>query len=365
MKLTTINFAVLVVLAAGVLSSCAVLGGKPPKCDLENADCRRWTYSAPSKYWPAPTVDDGVVWKELKAIDFTVKSKNPKAVELGRTLFFDPRLSSDGTISCASCHQPEHGYADTTAVSTGILGRQGRRNAPSLLHLYVEKQDSYFWDGRAETIEKQAVMPINDPNEMNIDLNHLPNLVKQLGYEKYFQAAFNREISLETIGQALAEYEKTLRPQKTRFDQFLEGNANALTDEEIWGLHLFRTKGRCMNCHYGEAMTDGKLHNLNESYYGRKQQDLGRYEITQNPDDWGKFKTPGLRNLSQTKPWFHHGLYVNLRGVVNIYNMGMPNAKVPDDAPEIAKQNHLDPLIKPLKMTREEMNAMTRFLEAL
>lgn len=353
----------LILLCLFSLTSCVVM--KPPQCDLEQPDCLRQTYAAPSRYWPKPTVDDGVEYKELKATNRTVFIQNKKAVELGKTLFFDPRLSSDNTISCASCHQPQHGFADTNKVSFGVMGRTGRRNAPSLLHLYAGKQEGYFWDGRAETIEKQAVMPIADTNEMNMPLNRLPERLYQLGYEKDFQEAFNAPIDLETIGQALAEYEKTIRPEKTRFDQFLEGSFSALTDQEIWGLHLFRTKGRCMNCHYGEAMTDGKFHNLNETYYGRDFQDLGKYEITQNPDDYGKFKTPGLRGLNKTKPWFHHGLYVNLRGVVNIYNMGMPRAKVPDNADEIHKQNHLDPLIKPLNMTREEMNALTKFLETL
>lgn len=353
-------------IAVAALNSCGitVLPHQSKPCDLSEAACLREIYSQPSRYWPAPHVDEGVAFSELQPL---MGSKRPQSSEaeitLGEALFFEKRLSADGSIACASCHQPEHGFADGTATSAGVFARQGRRNATSLLHL-SQNQQLFFWDGRAKTLEQQALMPLTDPNEMDMTLDAIPGILEKAGYTPMFQTAFGKEIDLDGLAKALAAYQRTLQPQPTRFDAFLLGNQTALSDLEIQGLHLFRTKARCMNCHSGQMLTDGKMHNLNQTLAGRKWQDFGQYEVTGQKADWGRFKTPSLRNLSMTKPWFHHGLFVNLQGVVAIYNLGMP-LRAAEGAPEEAHQEHLDPLIKPLGLTPQEREALTRFLETL
>ena len=289
--------------------------------------------------------------------------EHPEQVALGKALFFEPRLSDDGQVSCASCHLPYQGFAEKSAVSTGVYNRKGRRNAQALLHLGAA-QSRFFWDGRAASLEQQALMPLTDPVEMNQDLAKVPSILKQAGYEPRFQVAFGEGINIAAVAKALSEYQRTLRPESTPFDAFLLGDSQALSDVELQGLHLFRTKARCMNCHTGQMLTDGKMHNLNQTLAGRKWEDFGRYEITQNVDDWGKFKTASLRNLSKTKPWFHHGLFVNLQGVVAMYNIGMREG-IHKDEPAESHRPHLDPLIQPLNLSPEERRAVTRFLETL
>ena len=335
-----------------------------PQCDLQLSDCLRTVYSGNSLHWPKPTIDTGVAFAELQPLSPTqTPPQHPKQVALGKALFFEPRLSADGQVSCATCHLPFQGFAEKSAVSTGVYNRKGRRNAQALLHLGMA-QSQFFWDGRAITLEQQALMPLTDPVEMNQDLEKVPHILQQAGYEARFQEAFGEGINIGALAKALSEYQRTLRPEATRFDAFLLGNQQALSDQELHGLHLFRTKARCMNCHTGQMLTDGKMHNLNQTLAGRKWADFGRYEITGDTEDWGKFKTASLRNLSQTKPWFHHGLFVNLQGVVAMYNIGMREA-VHKDAPAESHKPHLDPLIQPLQLTPDERRAVTRFLETL
>lgn len=331
--------------------------------------CLREHYTQPTTKWHTPTIDDGINWTELAPITPYKPTPPTPLAELGKALFFEKTLSSNGQIACVSCHDPDHAFADPRTVSLGVFDRQGKRNSQSLVHLGLggQKSHGFFWDGRATTLGKQVLMPLTDPAEMDITLDSVPTRLANAGYLPRFQVVFGEEltdIDISQVSQALSTYLLTLRPTPTRFDDFLNGNPTALTDSEILGLHLFRTKARCMNCHFGQALTDNQFHNLNQTLAGRKWQDFGKYAITDNPSDFGKFKTPSLRNLSVSKPWFHHGLFVNLRGVVAIYNRGMtiPSTK---NAPPIAHENHLDPLIKPLNLTPDEMDALTAFLMTL
>lgn len=330
--------------------------------------CLRTHYIKPTAQWHAPTIDEGVNWAELAPI-----TRNPTPptllVKLGQALFFEKALSSDQTIACVSCHDPAHAFADPRTVSLGVFGRQGKRNAQSLLHLGLDAPvpNGFFWDGRASTLDEQVLMPLTDHNEMDITLDSVPTRLVNAGYLPKFQMVFGErltDIDISQVAQALTAYLHTLTPNPTRFDDFLNGDSTALTDTEILGLHLFRTKARCMNCHFGQALTDNQFHNLNQTLSGRKWQDFGRYANTNNPSDFGKFKTPSLRNLSVSKPWFHHGLFINLRGVVAIYNRGMSLSPT-KDAPPIAHEDHLDPLIKPLGLSTDEMDALTAFLMTL
>lgn len=171
-------------------------------------------------------------------------------------------------------------------------------------------------------------------------------------------------ITIENVGNAIAVYERTLVPSTTRFNQFLKGNYNALSDKEIFGLHIFRTKGRCMNCHHGVALSDSKFHNIGLSFFGRKLQDLGRYEITKDKKDLGAFKTPSLIHVSKSAPYMHNGILPSLAGVLNMYNAGFPTT-----LPKASKDNPLapttTPLIKPLNLTRDELDALLAFLQTL
>lgn len=329
--------------------------------------CLRNHYQKPSSQWHPPTVDEGVVWLELAPIVIDDKPPTPIAI-LGRQLFFETALSSDGQVACVNCHDPQHGFSDPRTVPIGVYGRQGSRNSQSLIHLGLSpKSQGFFWVGRVRSLSEQVLMPLTDPNEMDITLQSVTIRLNQKGYLPKFKSVFGETltaIEIDQVAQALNAYLITLTPVRTRFDEFLLGDSAVLSDSELLGLHVFRTKGRCMNCHFGITMSDDKFHNLNQTLAGRPGQDFGKYAVTGDAADFGKFKTPSLRNLSSSKPWFHHGLFTNLRGVVAIYNAGMtiPSAK---NAPAIAHENHLDPFIKPSALNDEEMGTLVDFLMAL
>ncbi|MEF9476563.1 cytochrome-c peroxidase [Chryseobacterium sp. 1B4] len=220
-------------------------------------------------------------------------------MELGRMLFFDPRLSGSGQISCASCHNPETAWSDGSRVSVGHNKQTGTRNAPSLINIGYAK--SFFWDGRAATLEEQVKAPIESPVEMNLHMSMAAkNISKIEEYKPYFVKAFgNGEVTEEKISKAIATFERSLVSPPSRFDQFVSGKKDALTDSEINGLHLFRTKANCINCHNTPYFSDQKFHNLGLTYYGTQYEDLGRYLVTERNEDIGKFKTPALRSCRE------------------------------------------------------------------
>lgn len=330
--------------------------------------CLRQAYARPLAEWPAPQVEGQVAWREMAAAQAPdLPSTLPyPMLKLGIRLFFDPALSASGKIACASCHRPQHAYADTLAVTPGHQGRLGRRNAPALVG--VAGASSLFWDGRAPTLEHQALGPIADLAEMAMELKELPAKLAAIpGYAEEFAAAWgDGAVTLARIQGALAAYQRTLAPERTAFDAFLEGNSKALDDKQLLGLHLFRTKARCMTCHSGPALNDNEFHNLGLTYFGRKYEDLGRYNVTGKNEDVGKFRTPTLRNVSRSGPWMHNGLFGSLRGIVNMYNAGMFHPK-PANAAQ-AKDPRFpvtSPLVKPLKLDERELQALEAFLKTL
>ncbi|KAA0130558.1 cytochrome-c peroxidase [Chryseobacterium sp. SN22] len=319
--------------------------------------------------WPKPQIDYGVKWKEFAPIrrdSAYFREQEKPTVILGKMLFFDPKLSKSNQISCSSCHDPEMGWSDSRRVALGNNHLLGARNTMSLFN--IETRKSFFWDGRAKTLEEQAAGPLGTHHEMAMDVTALPSKIQAVkGYRQLFKNAYGNEtVSYEKIVKALADFQKTVRSQPSRFDRFLEGRYDALSDEEIYGMHIFRTKARCMNCHSGQYLTDESFHNIGLTYYKRKYEDLGLYQVTGNKEDVGKFKTPQLRDLLLTRPWMHNGLFNDLEGVVNIYNSGM---HMNDPSDEKKKQDPLypstDPLLKPLQLTKEEKKALVSFLEAL
>lgn len=336
----------------------------------DEQDSLRAQYSKPVSQWPKPTIDSGVKWTEmssLPAIDsnyFKIMAE-PK-VMLGQLLFFDPLLSGSNQVSCSSCHDPEISWGDKRAVALGNDHLQGNRNTPSLLN--VAERKSLFWDGRAATLESQIDGPITAHHEMNMKPEALPKkLGKIKGYRELFLKAYGKEkITYPQIVESIGEFERTIRSRRSRFDRFLDGETKVLDDQELQGLHLFRTKARCMNCHNGKYLTDEEFHNIGLTYYKRKYQDLGRHLITGKKEDVGKFRTPSLRDVMHTGPWMHNGMFDSITGVVNIYNSGM---HMIDPTEAQAKADPLypktDPLLKPLKLTSAEVKAVVAFMNAI
>ncbi len=333
-------------------------------------DSLRDLYSKNIKLWPKPTVDTGVEWTELMPLpdfdsSYFALIERPDIV-LGKMLFFDPLLSGSNQISCSTCHNPQNSWGDKLSTSIGHDHQEGKRNTISLLNVHARK--TFFWDGRATTLEEQVKSPIAAHDEMAMDPKKLPGkLRKYKGYKKLFKEAYGTEkFNFDHIAQALAAFQRTISSRQSRFDRFLKGEYKMLNDQEIRGLHLFRTKARCMNCHYGQYFTDEEFHNIGLTYYKRKYEDLGRYHVTGNVDDVGKFRTPSLRDIMNTAPWMHNGLFDNITGLLNIYNSGMqmntakPEVKALDPMAPVT-----DPLMKPLKLSKQEIQDVIAFLGAI
>ncbi|PUZ20934.1 cytochrome c peroxidase [Chitinophaga costaii] len=332
-------------------------------------DSLRTLYAQPSRYWPVPDVDAGVPWQELDSLpDAPLKplaDSLKDLIALGKLLFFDPRLSSSGQISCASCHAPDLSWADGREKAVGHDQQVNQRNTPSLENVWYFKK--LFWDGRSSGLEDQVFGPVNNAKEMHGDMQLLPSKLKAIkGYQVLFRDAFaSDKITAPRIAKAIATYEQTITSRKTRLDLFLAGYKNALSDGAVRGLHLYRTKARCMNCHYGPLMTDNDFHNIGLTYYGRLYQDLGRYNVTGRAADVGKFKTPSLRDVIRTRPWMHNGLFDDINGVINMYSAGMPQPKPRPDQLGDTLFPKTDPLIKRLNLTKVEKEDLIEFLNAV
>lgn len=344
-------------------------------CDEQAANykaCIAQQYRQPVAQWPAPKVDTDVDWQEMAALPAHAPAppenpfSEPKAA-LGKKLFNDPTLSRSGQIACASCHEADMAFADGRRVSFGHDRQSGRRNAPSLV--MSGYSTALFWDGRGGNLEQQAMHPIVDPVEMAFDI---PQLLQRLNtdtaYREQFAQVFGLgQITTQQTAQALATFQRTLvsATRNTPFEQLLRGRPQRMSEEQLYGLHLFRTKARCMNCHFGPALSDEQFHNVGLSYYGRKYEDLGRYEVTRKPEDVGAFRTPSLRLLMKTGPWMHNGLFVNMEGTLAFYNMGMPrprpNAQQVDDPLFPRTSDRL----KALNMDKDELRALRSFLDTL
>lgn len=337
----------------------------------QEQDSLRYLYTRPITAWPKPTIDSGVTWTEFRSLpkvdsNYFALMESPEVV-LGKTLFFDPILSGSNQISCSSCHNPQTSFADKLTAPIGHDHLEGTRNTPSLLNVYARK--SLFWDGRAQTLEEQALGPIEAHHEMNMELTKLvPKLKAIAGYRTLFKKAYDMEddFSMPEIMKALAAFQRTLTSRRSRFDEFLDGNYKVLNEREIHGLHLFRTKARCMNCHHGQFFTDESFHNIGLTYYKRKYEDLGRYEITKNPDDVGKFRTPSLRDVMNTDPWMHNGLFWDMTGLLNMYNAGMQmNTATAEQKKADPLYPVTDPLMQKLNLSKEEIQDLKAFLESI
>jgi cytochrome c peroxidase len=272
-------------------------------------------------------------------------------VKLGRRLFFDPILSSDNAVSCASCHDPAHGFAGPAPRAVGVGGKQGTRNAPSLLNRAYGK--AFFWDGRETTLEGQALQPIANPVELGSSVSQaLERLRAHPEYPALFKTAFPDGLTEVNLARALASFERVLLTGNSPVDRFRTGTIQSLNDSERHGLWLFESRGGCWRCHAGRNFTDEEYHNTGVSW-GKAPLDLGRHELTKQEADRGRFKTPTLRGLAATAPYMHDGSMATLDEVVEFYNQGG------------GKNPHLDPSLAPLNLSKQDMRDLVAFLKAL
>jgi len=257
-------------------------------------------------------------------------------VALGRRLFFDRRLSRDGTLACASCHDPKRSFSDGRAVARGINDAVGTRSAPALINRGYGR--SFFWDGRADSLERQALQPILNPIEMGLTETELE---RRTG------------MKVVDVTAALASYVRTIRSGDSRFDRYSSGRTAALDSIEKAGLQLFRGKGGCSACHIGPNFTDENFHNTGVAWQDGRLVDEGRFAVTGNLQDHGAFKTPTLREIARTAPYMHDGSLATLEDVVDFYSEGgRPNP-------------NLDPQIRPRRFSDEEKHALVAFLKTL
>jgi cytochrome c peroxidase len=328
-------------------------------------------YARPVEEWPAPVLFRDADFTEFASLDILTRpTEGPDAlrVELGRRLFSDPSLSGSGQLACESCHNRRLGWGDGLPVSFGDSRKTGKRNAPSLFSAGYKK--ALFWDQRAKSLEVQARGPILSPVEMN---NHsVDQMVARVAADPVYRKGFERlekngGPDAEAVFSALAAFQRTLE-RPTRLDRFINGRHDALDPEQVWGLHLFRTKARCANCHNGPLLSDGKAHNIGLSFYGGRLSDLGVHEVTGERADAGAFATPSLRHVGRTGPYMHNGLFPSLSGVLRLYQIGggrTVSGDAPADDPLARAAREKSPLIQPFHLTGEERRALVRFLEAL
>lgn len=326
----------------------------------------REAYTKPVGAWPEATLDPGVKpTAELVPLDREPHGIASPRKALGKKLFFDPLLSASNQISCASCHDPDLAWGDGRGQSFGHNRQLGKRNAPTLLN--VGQWDHFFWDGRAASLEEQVFGPIQDHLEMNQDLGEMEEELNAIrGYREAFREAYGVEkITRHDVARAIADFERTIRSRVSRVDRFINGQSDALTDNELRGLHLFRTKARCLNCHHGPLLSDQQFHNNGQHLMGRPQQDFGRYHVTRDTSHLGQFRTPSLRDIAYTGPYLHHGNIQELREVLTMYDSGMPqiiSRSTRDSATVIPTH---DPLLRPLGLTKHEIDDLVAFLRAL
>jgi len=271
---------------------------------------------------------------------------------LGRRLFFDPVLSVDRTISCASCHEPEHGFAGREPLSLGVNGQRTTRNAPTLLNRAFGRH--FMWDGRFTTLEQQVLQPIANEKEMGLAIDEaLTRLGADASYAEAFDAAYDDGLTEDNLARALASFVRRLLIGDSPIDRFRSsGDHAALTPLQRTGLWVYESKGACWRCHTGANFTDEDFHATGIGAVDGEPA-AGRYAVTGEPADRGRFKTPTLRALSFTAPYMHDGSLATLRDVVEFYRRGgNPNS-------------NLDPHLKPIELTEREVDALVAFLEGL
>jgi cytochrome c peroxidase len=278
------------------------------------------------------------------------------AAALGRKLFFDPILSRTKKISCASCHKEEFAFSDTSAISLGVHNRKGVRNTPSAMNMSL--QVAFFWDGRATTLEQQALIPLQNPIEMDMPLaTAVWRLQNNAYYKTAFLTIFNEAPNANNLAKALSAFERTLETGDSPFDDWrLNDNEAAVSESARRGFTIFNTKGRCIQCHFGPDFNDVEFRSIG-LYDGKKMSDSGRACVTKKVNDLGRFKIGALRNVAITAPYMHNGMFKTLRQVIDYYND--PDKIVPYSI-------NRDTLLKtPMNLTEREKTDLENFLVSL
>lgn len=331
----------------------------------------------------APAGLDPVVWAAYIPAD---NQMTPERVELGRKLYFDTRLSADNSVSCATCHDVTRGFTDQRAVSEGIKGQHGKRNAPTTLNALLLQ--SFFWDGRSPSLDNQAKMPILNPVEMGMpdEAAALKAIRDVPEYKDGFKKAYGREMNYEDLGRAIAAFERTLVFVDSPFRRFLNGDGKAISAEAQAGFELYNGKARCAACHpmnpSNPLGTDNRFHNvgvsarhqnfdglvktalkvleegasekkLDELAVATDLSELGRFMVTRNRSEIGSFRTPLILNVGVTGPYMHDGSMATLWDVIDHYNRGGE------------ANSYLDGGIEPLALSEAEIDQLVAFLFTL
>ena len=288
-------------------------------------------------------------YKRPSSIPFP--ADNPYSAEkaaLGKMLFFDPRLSKSRNITCATCHNPSFGWEDATKTAVGAQNTHLTRHSPTILN--VAWGERFFWDGRAQTLEEQAMGPIESNVEMNLPIEEAVKRLKKVdSYQQWFTKVFGSQgITGENITKAIATFERTVVSGQSPFDLWVEGDQSAISAQAKRGFTLFNGKARCSLCHSGWNFTDNRFHDV-----GIDTKDEGLKGITGNIKDTSAFKTPSLRNISQRAPYMHNGSLATLSQVIDHYITG-----------GLSRQS-LSPLMQPIPLTSQEAEELKAFLLTL
>jgi cytochrome c peroxidase len=287
----------------------------------------------------------------LVALDYADTPPKPEVLSLGRALFFDPILSVDHTVACASCHDPAHGFADTAPLSLGIRGQQAVRNTPSLFNRGFGKH--FSWTGKASSLGEQVLLPIENPLEMGSSpALAVEQLKKDPTYAARFQGAFGTAPSVESLSAALSTFVARIHNGDSAVDKFQAGDFNALDDQERAGLWIYESKGGCWRCHTGPNYSDEEFHATGIGAHDNEAT-AGRFEVSSDAHDRGRFKTPTLRGLTFTAPYMHDGSLATIEDVVDYYSRGGNACK------------ELDERIHPLSLSKDERTSLIAFLRAL
>lgn len=337
------------VLAAAAFILAAACSTPPPPWEVDN----------PIRPLPASPLGTEI------DLDALPDPPTPARVRLGRWLFYDTRLSGDNTVACATCHRPEHAFSEPTPVSAGIRGQKGTRKAPTFINQAVTIYPHFFWDGRAGSLEEQALGPIANPIEMgSTHASMIDTLTRVTSYAPYFEEAFGSPaITKERVAKAIADYERTRMSGNSPWDRWrYNRDEHAVSAQVKEGHELFNGKASCAQCHLGNNFTDAQFHNIGIGWDPVTQAftDEGRWVATKElpadrrrESDRGAFKTPTLREVTRHAPYMHDGSLATLREVVEFYNRGG------------VKNPWLDPKIKPLQLTEAEIDALVAFMTAL
>jgi cytochrome c peroxidase len=260
----------------------------------------------------------------------------PEKITLGRQLFFDTALSKDNSVACGTCHDPDKAFTDGKAKAIGVHNLTGTRNSPSLVNAGTSRV--FFWDGRADSLEAQALQPMINPKEMGLTDAEI---------------AARTGLTTTEVVNALASYMRTIRSGESRVDYYRAGQTGMLNADEKAGFEIFRGKGQCAPCHGGPNFTDDRFHNTGVGFRNGSNDDEGRYAITHDERDRAAFKTPTLREVARTAPYMHDGSLATLDDVIDFYSKGGN------------RNPNQDPRIRPLNLTADEKRQLAAFLKAL